>query len=285
MLRSLSVAASLLILLPVVGCFQPSSRQDPTRSEVVLLATTSFQDTGLADVLIKDFTERTGYPVKVIAVGTGSALKQGAQGEGDVVLVHDPEQEQRWMAEGNGTSRRLVMYNDFVLVGPPGDLATIKGLSPVVAFQRLAEQQAPFVSRGDRSGTHTCERSLWQKAGIDPTGKRWYTESGQGQGLTLDIASQQQRYALTDRGTFLAHQKRLDLAILVENDPALVNLYHVMTVNAEKFPKVNVEGGKAFADYLVSEAAQQLIAEFGKAKFGRPLFIPAAGKSDDDFRH
>jgi len=251
-------------------------------AELVLLTTTSFQDTGLGDVLLPEFTRQSGYQVKMIAVGTGAALKQGAQGEGDVLLAHAPEQEKRWMAEGNGSSRRLVMYNDFVLAGPADDPARVKGLPAEEALGRIAAQQATFLSRGDNSGTHSRELQLWEKAGVKPKGQAWYTESGQGMGLTLNIASEQSRYTLADRSTFLAHQKRLNLAVLVENDPALLNLYHVMTVNPQKFPRVNARGAQAFADFLVSPSSQKLITEFGQEKYGRPLFTPAAGKKEED---
>jgi tungstate transport system substrate-binding protein len=278
----------LILMLPcslvlTVGCTRgPGGAKGLGDSkEVILLTTTSFQDSGLADVLVPEFTQRTGFPVKVIAVGTGAALKQGSQGEGDVLLVHAPEQEKRWMAEGHGHSRYLVMYNDLVLAGPPDDPAKVKGQSPGEAFRRLATQKSLFLSRGDNSGTHIRELELWDKAGVKPQGQRWYTESGQGMGLTLNIASDQGRYTLTDRSTFLTHKKRLGLTVLVENDPALRNLYHVLTVNPDKFPRVNAAGAQALAHFLLSPEGQDLIGRFGRETFGQALFTPAAGQTED----
>jgi len=279
---------SAVLAVMLAGCggtvSNPKAPALSSQKNVVLLTTTSAQDTGLLDVLQKDFAERSGYELKVIAVGTGAALKQAALGEGDVVLVHDADAEKKWLADGNGTSRRLVMYNDFVVVGPAGDPARIRGLSAAQAFAVIAKERRQFISRGDKSGTHTRESELWRKAGVDPHGQDWYAESGSGMGTTLNIASDQERYALCDRSTFLAHQKRLRLKVLVESDPALLNLYHVMTVNPEKFPKTNAAGGEAFADYLLSAEGQKIIAEFGKDRFGQALFTPAAGKNETGFQ-
>jgi tungstate transport system substrate-binding protein len=251
-------------------------------TELMLLTTTTTEDSGILLVLVNNFEKQTGIHVKTIIAGSGDVLKQGARGEGDVVLSHSPAAEKEWMQEGNGTSRRLVMYNDFILVGPASDPAQIKGSPAVKALQQIAVHRAPFVSRGDRSGTHIRELALWHQAGVNPQGQPWYIESGQGQGLTLDIASQQQRYALTDRGTWLVLRQRLDLQIHVENDPGLLNLYHVMPVNPVKFPRVNAQAAQAFADFLLSPTGQQLIADFGKERFGRSLFTPAAGKTEEE---
>ncbi len=250
--------------------------------ELIVLTTTTTQDSGILRHLTDAFTKKSGVTVKTIVAGSGDILKQGARGEGDVVLTHSPAAEKAWMAEGNGTSRRLVMYNDFVIIGPTADPAKTKGQDASSALKRIAEAKATFVSRGDQSGTHVRELATWKRAGIDPKGQAWYRETGQGQGLTMDVAAQFQGYAFTDRGTYLVHAKRIGLPILVEDDPALYNIYHVMPVNAAKFPKVNAAAAQAFADWLVSAEGQAVIGEFGKAQYGRSLFAPAAGKRESD---
>ena len=251
-------------------------------NELIILTTTTTQDSGILRVLTDAFAKKSGLTVKAIVAGSGDILKQGARGEGDVLLTHSPEAEKAWMADGNGTSRRLVMYNDFVIIGPEADPAKIKGLRAAAALRRIAETKTPFVSRGDQSGTHVRELAMWKRAGIDPKGQSWYRETGQGQGLTMDVASQFQAYAFTDRGTYLVHARRIGLPILVEDDPALYNIYHVMPVNAAKFPKVNASAGQAFADWVVSPEGQTVIAEFGKGEYGRSLFVPAATKHEDE---
>src|SRR2546426_501466 len=184
------------------------------------LTLTTTQDSGILRVLTDAFAKKSGLTVKAIVAGSGDILKQGARGEGDVLLTHSPEAEKAWMADGNGTSRRLVMYNDFVIIGPEADPAKVKGLKAADALKRIAEIKAPFVSRGDQSGTHVRELAMWKRAGIEPKGQTWYRDTGQGQGLTMDVASQFQAYAFTDRGTYLVHAKRVGLPILVENDAA-----------------------------------------------------------------
>jgi len=275
--RSLAVAA----LATFIGLAAPVTAQPANPNELIILTTTTTQDSGILRVLTDAFAKKSGLTVKPIVAGSGDILKQGARGEGDVLLTHSPEAEKAWMAEGNGTSRRLVMYNDFVIIGPEADPAKIKGLKAADALKRIAETKTPFVSRGDQSGTHVRELAMWKRAGVEPKGQSWYRETGQGQGLTMDVASQLQGYAFTDRGTYLVHAKRIGLPILVENDSALYNIYHVMPVDAVKFPKVNAPGGEAFADWLVSPEGQGVIAEFGKAEYGRSLFMPASGMRDD----
>lgn len=243
---------------------------------VLLATTTSTQDSGLLDVLVPLFQKKTGYTVKTIAVGTGQSLAMGARGEADVVLAHAPNLEQKHVAEGSLRNRRAVMHNDFILVGPQADPAGIRQTARAAdAFRRIAEARARFVSRGDSSGTHHRERALWKAAGAAPGGP-WYLESGQGMGATLIIASEKDAYTLTDRGTYLAFLKRLRLAVLLEGDAPLLNPYHVLEVNPARQPKVNAAGGKAFADFIVSAEAQEVIRTFGVERYGRPLFFPDA---------
>lgn len=273
----LLVAAFLAYL---AGLATPVNAQPANSSELVILTTTTTQDSGILGVLTDAFAKNSKLTVKAIVAGSGDILKQGALGEGDVLLTHSPEAEKLWMGDGNATSRRLVMYNDFVIIGPEADPANIRGLKAADALRRIAESKAPFVSRGDQSGTHVREMATWRRAGVDPKGQSWYRETGQGQGLTMDVASQLQGYTFTDRGTYLVHAKRIGLPILVENDPVLYNIYHVMPVTAAKFSRVNAAGGQAFADWIVSPEGQAVIAEFGKARYGRPLFRPAANLNE-----
>ena len=268
---------ALGVLLSVAGSAPGGS------ATVILSTTTSTQDSGLLDVLVPLFEKKTGYTLKTLSVGTGQALALAARGEADVALVHAPALEKKYVAEGKLLARRLVMYNDFVIVGPPEDPAKIKGLpSAVDAMKRIGGSRARFVSRGDKSGTNILELALWNRAGIQPAGA-WYIESGQGMGQTLGIADDRRAYTLTDRGTYLAFQKRLDLPILVEKDRPLLNLYSVLEVNPASGPRVNVAGGKAFADFLLSPETQAMIKTFGVEKYGQPLFVPVAGKADTDF--
>ncbi len=254
-----------------------------TRSNVVIVSTTtSTQDSGLLDVLVPMFERKTGLTVKTISVGTGQALALAARGEADVTLAHAPGVERKYVEDGKMSNRRLVMYNDFVLIGPPEDPARIKALpSAVDALKRIAESQSRFVSRGDKSGTHVLEQGLWKQAGIEPRGT-WYIESGQGMGQTLGIANDRCAYTLTDRGTYLAFAKRVDLPILVEKDRPLLNIYSVMEVNPANGPRVNVAGGKAFAEFLLAPETQAVIKAFGVDRYGQPLFVPVAGKKDED---
>ena len=251
-------------------------------SVVILSTTTSTQDSGLLDVLVPRFERQTGYTVKTISVGTGQALALAARGEADVVLCHAPSLEKRYLADGTLTHRRLVMYNDFVLVGPAADPAKIAGAtSAVAALGRIAAAGARFVSRGDRSGTHTLELLLWKAAGVVPAAP-WYLESGQGMGATLGLADDRRAYTLTDRATLLAFGKRVALTIMVEGDRPLLNVYSVMEVNPANGPRVNTAGGRAFADFMVSPEVQQVIRTFGVDRRGRPLFVPIAGQHEED---
>lgn len=268
---------AVALTFPAVVAAQPAASQ----SEVIFATTTSVQDTGLLDVIVPMFEKTSGYRVKAIAVGTGQALAMAARGEADVVLAHAPDTEKKYIADGTLTNRRLMMHNWFLLAGPPADPVKIKGLTKAGdALKKIAEAKAAFVSRGDDSGTHKLEMQLWEKAGIAPGGA-WYLQAGQGMGRTLGIAGEKQAYVITDRATYLAFQKTTGLTALVEGDPTFLNIYHVMEVNAEKFPKVNAAGGKAFADFLLSAPVQDILKTFGKEKFGEPLFSPDAGKTEE----
>jgi tungstate transport system substrate-binding protein len=249
---------------------------------VILSTTTSTQDSGLLDVLIPLFEKQTGYSVKTVSIGTGAALALAAKGDADVALVHAPSLEKKYVADGKLLNRRLVMYNDFVIIGPKEDPAKIKAAKSALAALKLIEQsKSRFVSRGDNSGTHNLEKSLWKEAGITPKGD-WYIEAGQGMGATLGIANERNAYTITDRGTYLALRKRVTLPILVEGDKVLLNIYSVMEVNPANGPRVNAAGGKAFADFMVSPPAQNAVKSFGVEKFGQPLFVPVAGKKEEE---
>ena len=267
----------VIVLVVLIGLGYRLQRSEPT-SDVILVTTTSTHDSGLLDALIPEFEAATGHTVKTIAIGTGQALATGARGEADVVLVHAPELELEYVKQGVFTNRRLIMHNDFLILGPTADPAGIKnGEKAKEAFGRIAKSKAPIVSRGDNSGTHFLEKKLWKEVGIVPEGT-WYIEAGQGMGATLMIASEKDAYVLSDRGTYLAFKAKLELSPLVQGDPVLLNLYHVMEVDPGRFPKVNHSGARAFSDFLVSAGAQDIIRTFGTDRFGSPLFFPDAVK-------
>jgi tungstate transport system substrate-binding protein len=221
-----------------------------------------------------------------VAVGSGAAMKLGQEGNADVLLVHSPASEVTFMNDGFGKERALVMHNYFMIVGPASDPAGIKGMTPVDALKAIAAAGATFVSRADKSGTNTMELSLWKKAELDPAGTTplpaWYLETGSGMGPTLTIASEKGGYTLTDRATFLANQANLQLVPLVESDATLLNAYHVITVNPDKWPNVNYIGALAFYNFMISPSTQEVIANYGVDKYGQGLFIPDAGKSDSE---
>jgi tungstate transport system substrate-binding protein len=265
-----------------VGTEEASSGSVPEVREIILATTTSTYDSGLLDELLPIFESQTDFIVKTVAVGTGKALKMGEDGNADVLLVHAPAAEMELMDGGSGAERLLVMHNDFVLVGPAEDPAGIKGMSNAAeALAKIQAEGAVFVSRGDDSGTHKKELSLWEETGTMPEGD-FYLESGQGMGSTLRIASEKSAYTMTDRATYLATRDDLNLDILVEGDPVLLNVYHVITVNPEKWPKINYDGATAFAKFLIMPETQASIGEFGVDKFGQPLFFPDAEKTDSD---
>jgi tungstate transport system substrate-binding protein len=273
------LAAALLLLCLVL----PAAAQAPSRT-VILSTTTSTQDSGLLDVLVPLFEKKTGYTIKTISVGTGQALALAARGEADVTLAHAPALERKYVTDGKMQNRRLVMYNDFIIIGPEADPAGIKGeKSALAALKRIAEKQARFVSRGDKSGTHVLELALWKQAGVTP-GAPWYIESGQGMGATLGIADDRNAYTITDRASALAFAKRVKLKTMVEGDKPLLNIYSVMEVNPANGPRVNTAGGKAFAEFILSPETQGVIKTFGVDKYGQPLFVPIAGKTDEDFK-
>jgi tungstate transport system substrate-binding protein len=276
----LFLAAVLITVMAIQPMVHEVSAQ---QKNVILATTTSTQDSGLLDVLIPVFEKKTGYFVKTISVGSGQAIAMGQKGEADVLLVHSPDAEKKIVADGSGINRQLVMHNDFIVVGTPLDPAKIKGIkSTTEAFKKIAASQALFISRGDNSGTHAKEKGIWKAAGLKYEGEKWYQQTGLGMGQTLNVASEKKAYTLTDRGTYLALKKRLDLDILAEGDAILLNIYHVIEVNPAKYPKVNASGGKAFADFMVSKEAQDMIKTFGVDKFGAPLFFPDAGKKVED---
>ncbi len=249
---------------------------------MILATTTSTQDSGLLDVLVPMFTKQTGTEVKVIAVGTGAALEMGAKGDADGVLVHAPASEKKYVDQGDLVDGKLVMHNDFVLVGPPSDPAHVKGSKDLNTAMAAIAATGPFISRGDDSGTNKAELQLWAAAGIDPkTGVKQREETGQGMGATLNVTDQKAAYTLTDRATYLALKKNLSLEIVFEGAKPLLNIYHVYVVNPAKHSGVKEAQARAFVAFMVSPETQQVIADFKKADYGQALFIADAGKSED----
>ncbi|MFT8315102.1 MAG: substrate-binding domain-containing protein [Clostridium sp.] len=281
----------LIVYLGVlfVGCSNTSTNKSTSDSksaqkkEVILGMTTSIEDSGLLDVIIPAFEEESGYKTKTVSVGTGQALALAEKGQVDALLVNSPAAEKKVIDEGVIVNRKLIMHNDFVIVGPQSDKAKIKGTKDAVgAFATIAKTQSEFVSRSDDSGTNKLEKSLWSDANIKPEGA-WYIQAGAGMGQTLKISNEKQAYTLADRATYINDKKILSLPILVEGDKKLLNLYSVSEINPAKFSKANSEGAKAFSEFLLSEKGQKLIANYGKDKFGEALFYPDAGKSDKDY--
>lgn len=270
------VAASLLV---IAGCGSPAndagdrSGKRVERSPLVLASTTSTQDSGLFDVLIPEFEKAyPEYEVKVIAVGTGEALKLGETKDADVLLVHAKADEEKFVAVGFGAERLDVMYNDYILVGPSADPANVSGSADAAAaFKRVADSESVFVSRGDDSGTHKKEKKIWDSASVRPVGD-WYQEAGQGMGEVLKIASEKQGYTLADRATYLSMKDSLDLVVAFEKSKDLLNQYGVITVT----DATNTEGAEAFADWITSAEGQAVIEQFGVEQFGEPLFVPNA---------
>jgi tungstate transport system substrate-binding protein len=274
----------LILALAITAACQPVQPVSPevaqetapsTGDRLILATTTSTRDSGLLDVILPICEEQTGVAVDVVAVGTGQALQLGKDGNADVLLVHARAQEDAFMEAGDGVRREDVMYNDFVIVGPQEDPAGIAGTSDAAAaFTAIAESQSPFVSRGDESGTHTKEKSIWAAAGIEPEGD-WYISAGQGMGAVLTLADEEQAYTLSDRATYLARTlEGTDLVIMTEGDPILFNPYGVIAVNPDKSPLIHADYATEFIDWLVSLPTQEVISQFGVEEFGQPLFTP-----------
>ncbi|MCL6478427.1 MAG: extracellular solute-binding protein [Peptococcaceae bacterium] len=288
--RNIIFLVIALLVAALAGCQSkaeksppPQEGSQPAVKEIILATTTSTRDSGLLDALIPDFEKKTGYKVKPIAVGTGQALKMGEKGEADVLLTHAMKSEKPLVDAGVAVNYQLVMHNDFIIVGPQNDPAGVKqAKDSTEAFKKIAEKGALFISRGDDSGTHKQEKDIWTAAGINPKGQKWYQETGSGMGQTLTMANEKQGYTLTDRATYLAQKKNLQLVIVTQGDRGLLNIYHIMQVNPEKFPKVNAAGAKAFVEYMVSPETQKAIGDFGRDKYGEPLFYPDAGKNVDE---
>ncbi|MCF6466088.1 substrate-binding domain-containing protein [Clostridium sp. Cult2] len=265
----------VLILTMLAGCGQTKEEEG---GRIILSTTTSTQDSGLLDYILPKFEEKTGIEVDVIAVGTGKALQMGKDGEADILLVHAKESEEEFVAEGHGLERHDVMYNDFILVGPGEDPLKLKEKTPdniLEGLKAISENEFTFVSRGDDSGTHKKELSIWKEAGIEPQGE-WYLEAGAGMGDVLKIADEKQGYTITDRATYLSMKDTLELEIIIEGDENLFNQYGIIPVNPEKSDKINAEGAKKFMDWILSDETQELISEYGVEEFGMPLFVPNA---------
>jgi tungstate transport system substrate-binding protein len=267
--RSLVVALTIALALPTFGIAQ-------AKPSIILATTTSTQDSGLLDVLVPRFEKERGIEVKVIAVGTGAALRMAGTGDADVVLVHAPDAERKYVESGDLIDGRLVMHNDFVIVGPPADPAGVKTVKTAADAMRAIAARGVFISRGDDSGTHAAERALWAAARVDPKSLDRREETGQGMGATLNVADQKRAYTLTDRGTYLSLRKRLNLVILFQGDPSLRNVYHVYVVNPARHPKARHAEARAFIEFLVSPAIQQAIRAFKQDIHGESLFFPDA---------
>jgi len=291
---NLGFALLMAIMVIVVGCgttptptvapTQTTETPKPARPELILATTTSTQDSGLLEVLIPAFEKKTGYKVKTVAVGTGAALAMGEKGDADVLLVHAFASEKKLVDNKTAINYQLVMHNDFIIVGPTADPAKVKDTKTAVdALKAIYASPSIFVSRGDDSGTDKMEKALWKTAAITPTGTK-YQSTGQGMGASLTIASEKAAYTITDRATYLATKKNLKLDILLQGETSLLNIYHVMQVNPEKFSKVNADGAKAFVDFMVNADTQKLIGSFGKDKYGEALFFADAGKKMEDLK-
>lgn len=279
----------MIVSLLILGCAQdnaPATPEEPTgetpvaeKGSIILSTTTSTEDSGLLAAILPDFKAKTGYDVKVVAVGTGAALQNGRDGNADVLLVHAKADEETFVEEGYGVERFDVMYNDFVIVGPEDADPNIDPKDPKEALKYIAEHELTFVSRGDDSGTHKKELALWKAAGMEDPGAAasgWYQSAGKGMGDVLNMASEMQAYTLSDRATYLSMRDNLDLKVVVEGDESLFNQYGVIAINPEKHSGVNQDGAAAFVEWILSDETQSLIGEYGKDVYGEPLFIPNA---------
>ncbi|MBP1927134.1 tungstate transport system substrate-binding protein [Sedimentibacter acidaminivorans] len=285
------VLLALMMVISLVACqsTKPAPSETPSEQQatnpateeksIILATTTSTQDSGLLDYLLPEFKNETGITVNVVAKGTGAALELGRNGDADGLLVHAKAQEEKFVEEGYGVERFDVMYNDFVIVGPEADPAGLKTDAPndpIKAFSLLSEKQATFISRGDDSGTHTKEKSYWEKVDITPEGD-WYVSAGSGMGAVLQMASEKQGYTLTDRATYLSMKDDLDLTIVTEKNDLMYNQYGVIMVNPEKYPIKKAEM-QEFINWILSDKGQDLISTYGVEEFGQPLFIPNSKK-------
>lgn len=270
-----------LAMTSFIGCSKDTStKSNDTKGKgsIILATTTSTENSGLLDYILPNFKEETGIDVKVVAVGTGKALEMGRQGEADVLLVHAKSSEEQFVQEGHGTERFDVMYNDFVIIGPKDDpvkLAEKAGSDVIEAFKILSGGESKFVSRGDDSGTHKKEKKFWEEASIEPEGD-WYVSAGKGMGDVIQMTNEMLGYTMSDRATYLSMKDKIELKVAVEGDSKLFNQYGVIPVNPDKNDKINNDGAKAFVDWILSEKTQKTIGEFGKEKFGQPLFTPNA---------
>lgn len=286
------VILTLILCLTFIACPAkenpsiPVTTTPPANKDIILATTTSVQDSGLLDVLVPKFNKESGFNIKPIAVGSGEAMAMGKRGDADVLVVHSPKDEEAFMKEGLGKSRQLIMTNTYIIVGPSEDPADCLGTkSAAEAFGKIANAKSIFVSRADKSGTHKKELSLWNKSAITPTGEttvesrpnreEWYLQAQTGMGAVLQITNEKNGYTLTDRGTYLAFKSKIALKIMVEGDKDLINYYSVIVLNPEKFPKINLAGAEAWAKFLFLPDVTKIIAEFGKDKYGEPLFYPA----------
>ncbi len=271
----IGLSVSVVLISLVMGCGTLATPPTAEPQTMILGTTTSTEDSGLLDFILPDFEQQYNFDVEVVAVGTGQALALGEAGDADALLVHARAREDAFMAAGHGARREDVMYNDFVIVGPSDDPAVIRGLiSAAEAFQKIAQSEAVFVSRGDESGTHTKEKAIWAEANIEPAGA-WYISAGQGMGSVLTMANEQQAYTLSDRATYLARTlEGIEPEILVEGDAMLFNPYGVIAVNPAKSAEINAQGAEDFIDWLISLPTQEKIAQFGVEEFGSPLFTP-----------
>lgn len=291
MLKSKKLLALALALMMVLSVFAGCAKEEPAAppeeegpaeiiGTILLATTTSTQDSGLLDVILPDFTYKTGYEVDVIAVGSGEAMKMGENGEADVLLVHSPAAEKAFIEAGHGPERFDVMYNDFVLIGPKDDPAGIGAAAPdnaQAAFQKIYDDQVTFISRGDESGTHKKELSIWDKLGLTPSGD-WYVESGKGMGDVITMTNEMLGYTLSDRATWLNMAEGTDLDVITEGDKDLFNQYGVIVVDPSKNDQINAEGALAFQEWILSDETQGLIGEYGVAEYGKALFTPNASK-------
>ena len=280
MSKKMAMLTAVSFLALAILCFmlEINAASASAETRIRCASTTSTQNSGLFEYLLPIFEKKTGIKIDVVAVGTGAAIEIGKRGDADFVFVHAKEQELKAVDEGFFVNRHDVMYNDFLIIGPSSDPAKIKGMkSAINAFESIAESDTAFVSRGDKSGTNTKEISIWKKAGIDPTGKKWYLEVGQGMEKTQRIADEKRAYTLTDRGTWLAtkDKDKLDMIVVLEGDPTLFNQYGVMAVNPKKFKTVKYKEAMEFIDWIISKEGQDTIAAY-KDKNGNQLFIPNA---------